>query len=51
LERQARRLGFADLLSVGDEPEQVLERFPDAAAPPSLAGTPEMLVRRIRNAR
>jgi predicted Rossmann-fold nucleotide-binding protein len=51
LERQARRLGFADLLSVGDEPEQVLERFPDAAVPPSLAGTPEMLVRRIRNAR
>jgi hypothetical protein len=27
-ERQAARLGFADLLSAGDEPEQILERFP-----------------------
>jgi predicted Rossmann-fold nucleotide-binding protein len=52
LERQAQRLGFADLLSVGDEPEQILDRFPAAAAPPSLDGmAPEMLVRRMRNAR
>ena len=50
LERQAARLGFADLLSVGDEPEQILERFP-AVAQPSLEGTPEMLVRRMRNVR
>ena len=51
LERQAERLGFADLLSVGDEPDQILERFPAAAAPPSADGTPEMMVRRMRNAR
>lgn len=52
LERQARRLGFADLLSVGDEPEQILERFPAGATPPSLDGVaPEMLLRRMRNAR
>jgi predicted Rossmann-fold nucleotide-binding protein len=49
--RQAERLGFADLLSVGDEPEQLLDRFPAVAAPPSTGGTPEMLVRRMRNAR
>jgi predicted Rossmann-fold nucleotide-binding protein len=51
LERQAARLGFPDLLSVGDEPEQILERFPVVTTPPSLDGTPEMLVRRMRNAR
>ena len=32
LERQAARLGFADLLSVGDEPEQILDRFPAVRA-------------------
>ena len=52
LERQAVRLGFADLLSVGDEPEQILERFPIVTTPPSLDGIPpEMLVVRMRNAR
>jgi predicted Rossmann-fold nucleotide-binding protein len=52
LQRQAERLGFSDLLSVGDEPDQVLERFPAGPAPPSLDGmAPEMLVRRMRNAR
>jgi predicted Rossmann-fold nucleotide-binding protein len=51
LERQAARLGFADLLSVGDEPEQILERFPAVTARPSLPGRPEMLVQRMRNAR
>jgi len=51
LERQAARLGFADLLSVGDEPEQILDRFPAVSKRPSLDGTPEMLVRRMRNAR
>jgi predicted Rossmann-fold nucleotide-binding protein len=51
LERQAARLGFPDLLSVGDEPEQILERFPVVTTAPSLDGTPEMLVRRMRNAR
>ena len=51
LQRQAARLGFADLLSVGDEPEEILERFPAAAAAPRVDGPPEMLVRRMRNAR
>jgi predicted Rossmann-fold nucleotide-binding protein len=51
LERQATRLGFADLLSVSDEPEQTLDRFPEVSTPPSLDGTPDMLVRRMRNAR
>jgi predicted Rossmann-fold nucleotide-binding protein len=51
LERQAVRLGFADLLSVGDEPEQILDRFPPVSASPRVDGAPEMLVRRMRNAR
>jgi predicted Rossmann-fold nucleotide-binding protein len=52
LERQAARLGFSDLLSVGDEPEQIMHRFPAVTTPPSLDGmSPEMLVRRMRNAR
>ena len=51
LQRQARRLGFADLLSVADEPEQILERFPAVSAAKSPGMTPEMLVRRMRNAR
>jgi predicted Rossmann-fold nucleotide-binding protein len=51
LERQAARLGFANLLSVSDEPAQILERFPAVAMRPSLDGTPEVLVRRMRNAR
>jgi predicted Rossmann-fold nucleotide-binding protein len=50
LERQAARLGFADLLSVGDEPEQILDRFPSAPAPPIGDDMPpEMVVRRMRN--
>ena len=28
LQRQAERLGFADLLSVADEPADILDRFP-----------------------
>jgi len=52
LQRQAERLGFSDLLSIGDEPDEILERFPAGPAPPSLDGmAPEMLVRRMRNAR
>jgi predicted Rossmann-fold nucleotide-binding protein len=51
LERQAARLGFADLLSISDEPEQILDRFPAVATRPSIDGTPEMLVRRMRNTR
>lgn len=52
LVRQAERLGFADLLSIADEPEQILDRFPAGSAAPSLDGlAPEMLVRRMRNPR
>jgi len=51
LERQAARLGFADLLSVGDEPEEILDRFPAVSTPSSLDATPEMLVKRMRNTR
>jgi predicted Rossmann-fold nucleotide-binding protein len=51
LERQATRLGFVDLLSVSDEPEQILERFPAVSTRPSLDGMrPETLVQRMRNA-
>jgi predicted Rossmann-fold nucleotide-binding protein len=51
LERQATRLGFSDLLSVSDELEEILDRFPAVSTRPTLEGTPEMLVRRMRNAR
>ena len=37
-------------LSIGDEPEQIVERFPTVSTPPSLDRiAPEMLVRRMRN--
>ena len=49
--RQAERLGFADLLSVGDEPEEILERFPAVSTHPRSDMTPAMLVRYLRNAR
>src|SRR5262249_40778586 len=49
LERQAARLGVADLRSAGDEPGQMLERFPAVATPPRLDATPEMMVSRMRN--
>jgi predicted Rossmann-fold nucleotide-binding protein len=51
LERQAARLGFADLLSVADEPGEILDRFPAVTALPSPGLSPEMLVRRMRNGR
>ena len=51
LQRQATRLGFADLLSLGDEAEQILARFPAVSTGPRIDGTPEMLVRRMRNLR
>jgi predicted Rossmann-fold nucleotide-binding protein len=52
LARQAERLGFSDLLSISDEPEQILDRFPVVTSRPSMEGMePEMLVRRMRNAR
>jgi len=50
VERQAARLAFADLLSIGDEPGEILERFPAVATPPRRdAMPPEMLVRCRRN--
>src|SRR3954465_9601524 len=51
VERQADRLGFADLLSADDEPEPILERFPAVSARPNVDTAPEMLVRRMRNMR
>jgi predicted Rossmann-fold nucleotide-binding protein len=51
LERQAARLGFADLLSIADEPEQILDRFPPATTNATPARTPEMLLMHMRNAR
>jgi predicted Rossmann-fold nucleotide-binding protein len=51
LQRQAARLGFADLLSVGDGLAEMLERFPVVATAPMMIGTPEMLLRRMRNVR
>ena len=52
LVRQGERLGFADLLSVGDEPEELLDRFPAVTARPTLeAMPPELVARRMRNAR
>jgi predicted Rossmann-fold nucleotide-binding protein len=51
LERQAARLGFADVLSIGDEPQQVLERFPPAPTSPIPDDMPaETVVERMRNA-
>jgi predicted Rossmann-fold nucleotide-binding protein len=51
LRRQAERLGFADLLSVSDEPEEILERFPAVSTLPTGDMTPEMLVSYLRNPR
>jgi predicted Rossmann-fold nucleotide-binding protein len=51
LQRQATRLGFADLLSLADEPQQIIERFPAVSSRPRMDGTPEMLVRYMRNLR
>ena len=38
LQRQAERLGFADLLSVADEPAEILDRFPAQAVAPRRLG-------------
>jgi predicted Rossmann-fold nucleotide-binding protein len=52
VQRQAARLGFADLLSIADEPHEILERFPAVTArPQGEPMPPEMLVRRMRNDR
>ena len=51
LERQAARLGFAELLSIADEPEQLVDRFPGGSTPAGSDGSPEMIMRRMRNVR
>ncbi len=51
LQRQAERLGFADLLSVADEPEEILDRFPARAAPLDASDTPRRVLMRMRNLR
>ena len=51
LHRQAERLGFADLLSVADEPAEVLDRFPARHPAPDAADTPRSVLMRMRNLR
>jgi predicted Rossmann-fold nucleotide-binding protein len=49
--RQAERLGFADLLSVADEPDEILDRFPAQATPLDASETPRRVLMRMRNLR
>ena len=49
--RQAGRLGFADLLSVADEPAEILARFPAQASPLDASDTPRRVLMRMRNLR
>ena len=51
LQRQAERLGFADLLSVADEPAEILSRFPAHPSPLDAPETPRMVLMRMRNLR
>jgi predicted Rossmann-fold nucleotide-binding protein len=51
LQRQAERLGFLDLLSVADEPAEILERFPAHAVDRGSGDTPREVLMRIRNLR
>jgi predicted Rossmann-fold nucleotide-binding protein len=51
LQRQAERLGLADLLSVADEPAEILNRFPAQASPLDSADTPRRVLMRMRNLR
>jgi predicted Rossmann-fold nucleotide-binding protein len=51
LQRQAERLGFADLLSVADEPAEILDRFPARASPLDALDTPRRVLMRMRNLR
>jgi predicted Rossmann-fold nucleotide-binding protein len=48
LQRQAERLGFADLLSVADEPADILEHFPPHPAPLPFVDTPGRVPMRMR---
>ncbi len=51
LQRQAERLGFADLLSVADEPAEILDRFPAAPSSVHAPETPRAVLMRMRNHR
>jgi hypothetical protein len=51
LQCQAERLGFADLLSVADEPAEILNRFPAQPSPVGSAETPRTVLMRMRNFR
>ena len=51
LQRQAARLGFADLLRVADEPAEFLDQFPARRSPVDAADTPRTVLMRMRNLR
>jgi predicted Rossmann-fold nucleotide-binding protein len=51
LVRQAERLGFADLLSVADEPSEILDQFPVRPTHVDASDTPRTVVMRMRNHR
>jgi predicted Rossmann-fold nucleotide-binding protein len=51
LQRQAERLGFADLLSVADEPADILQRFPVRPSGLDASDTPRRVLMRMRNLR
>jgi len=51
LQRQAERLGFADLLSVADEPADILKRFPVRPSGLDATDTPRRVLMRMRNLR
>ena len=51
LRRQAERLGFADLLSVADEPAEILDQFPARSSSLDSADTPRTILLRMRNLR
>jgi predicted Rossmann-fold nucleotide-binding protein len=51
LQRQAERLGFADLLSVAEEPADVLHRFPAQTSLLDETETPRTVLMRMRNHR
>jgi predicted Rossmann-fold nucleotide-binding protein len=51
LQRQAERLGFADLLSVADEPAEILRQFPADHSRLASVETPRQILMRMRNHR
>jgi predicted Rossmann-fold nucleotide-binding protein len=51
LQRQAERLGFADLLSIADEPAEILNELPAQPSPLASTDTPRTVLMRMRNLR